>query len=115
MVEAIRNMTDGASKLALQETDGWFDGVTVKRDMKEVGHSTKLFEKAAKELNTLQQRLESVFEDIGNKLGKYYNINEAMDAVGKEDGDVDNDGDEDESDEYLTKKRDAISKAIGGN
>ena len=112
MVEAIREMTKGASQLALQETDGWFDAVTVKRDMKEVATSTKLFEKAAKELSTLQQRLESVFEDIGHKLGKYYNIQEAMDAVGKEDGDIDNDGDEDESDEYLAKKRAAITKAI---
>tara|TARA_B100001094_G_C18147469_1_gene781653 strand:+ start:30 stop:725 length:696 start_codon:yes stop_codon:yes gene_type:complete len=112
MVQAIREMTKGASQLALQETDGWFDGVTVKRDMKEVATSTKLFEKAASELSTLQQRLESVFEDIGHKLGKYYNIQEAMDAVGKEDGDIDNDGDEDESDEYLAKKRAAISKAV---
>ena len=112
MVEAIKTMTQGASQLALQETDGWFDGVTVKRDMKEVNNSVKLFEKAAKELNTLQQRLESVFEDVGHKLGKYYNISEALDAVGKEDGDVDNDGDEDESDEYLMKKRAAITKAV---
>ena len=112
MVEAIRNMTKGASQLALQETDDWFDGVTVKRDMKEVAKSTQLFEKAAKELSTLQQRLESVFEDIGHKLGKYYDISEAMDPVGKEDGDIDNDGDEDESDEYLAKKRAAISQAV---
>ena len=112
MVDAIRELTKGASQLALQETDGWFDSVTVKRDMKEVATSTKLFEKAAKELSTLQQRLESVFEDIGNKLGKYYDISEAMDPVGKEDGDIDNDGDEDESDEYLAKKRAAITKAI---
>lgn len=112
MVEAIRNMTEGASQLALQETDGWFDGVTVQRDMKEVANSTKLFEKAAKEVSTLQQRLESVFEDLGHKLGKYYNISEAMDAPGKEDADIDNDGDEDESDEYLAKKRGAIDKAM---
>ena len=115
MVEAIRNMTSGASKLALQETDDWFDGVTVKRDMKEVAKSTQLFEKAAKELSTLQQRLESVFEDIGHKLGKYYKINEieeAMDAVGKGDDDIDNDGDSDESDEYLRNRRKAISKNI---
>ena len=112
MVEAIKNMTAGASQLALQETDGWFDGVTVKRDMKEVNNSVKLFEKAAKELSTLQQRLESVFEDVGHKLGKYYNISEAMDAVGKEDGDIDNDGDEDESDEYLANKRKVISKKM---
>ena len=112
MVETIRNMTQGASKLALQETDDWFDGVTVKRDMKEVAKSTQLFEKAAKELSTLQQRLESVFEDIGHKLGKYYDISEAMDPVGKEDGDIDNDGDKDDSDEYLAKRRKAIAKAI---
>lgn len=35
-----------------------------------------------------------------------------MDAVGKEDGDIDNDGDEDESDEYLAKRRKAIGKAM---
>ena len=113
MVEAIKNMTQGASRLALQETDGWFDGVTVKRDMKEVAHSTKLFEKAARELSTLQQRLESVFEDIGHKLGKYYNINEAMDALGKGDEDIDNDGDSDESDEYLRNRRKVVTKSIG--
>ena len=112
MVEAIKNMTKGASTLALQETGDWFDAVTVKRDMSEVNKSAKLFEKAATELSTLQQRLESVFEDIGHKLGKYYDISEAMDPVGKEDGDIDNDGDEDESDEYLAKKRAAITKAI---
>lgn len=35
-----------------------------------------------------------------------------MDAVGKEDGDVDNDGDKDSSDEYLMKRRNAIAKAM---
>ena len=37
---------------------------------------------------------------------------EKLDPVGKEDGDVDNDGDEDESDEYLAKRRKAIGKAM---
>ena len=35
-----------------------------------------------------------------------------LDPVGKEDGDVDNDGDKDSSDEYLMKRRKAISKAM---
>ena len=35
-----------------------------------------------------------------------------MDPVGKEDGDVDNDGDKDSSDEYLKKRRTAISKSV---
>ena len=35
-----------------------------------------------------------------------------LDPVGKEDGDIDNDGDKDSSDEYLAKKRKAIGKAM---
>jgi len=35
-----------------------------------------------------------------------------MDPVGHEDGDVDNDGDEDESDQYILNRRKAIKKAI---
>ncbi len=37
---------------------------------------------------------------------------EALDPVGKEDSDIDNDGDVDKSDKYLHKRRKAISKAI---
>jgi|TARA_B100001093_G_scaffold436286_1_gene434618 malonyl CoA-acyl carrier protein transacylase len=35
-----------------------------------------------------------------------------LDPVGKEDGDVDNDGDKDDSDNYLAKRREAIGKAM---
>ena len=37
---------------------------------------------------------------------------ENLDPVGKEDGDIDNDGDKDDSDEYLGKRRKAIKKAM---
>ena len=37
---------------------------------------------------------------------------EKMDPVGKEDGDIDNDGDEDSSDKYLKKRREAVGKAM---
>lgn len=39
-------------------------------------------------------------------------IEEALDPVGKEDSDVDNDGDTDKSDEYLKNRRDAIKKTM---
>lgn len=49
----------------------------------------------------------------GNLLRKYINIiNEALDPVGKEDSDVDNDGDSDKSDQYLSRRRKAIAKDI---
>tara|TARA_B100001059_G_C17732507_1_gene527005 strand:+ start:54 stop:227 length:174 start_codon:yes stop_codon:yes gene_type:complete len=35
-----------------------------------------------------------------------------LDPVGQEDGDIDNDGDKDESDNYLAKRRKAVGKAI---
>ena len=37
---------------------------------------------------------------------------EGMDPVGQEDGDVDNDGDKDKSDEYLMKRRGAVKRSI---
>ena len=37
---------------------------------------------------------------------------EALDPVGKEDSDIDNDGDVDKSDKYLQAKRDAVAKAM---
>jgi len=40
---------------------------------------------------------------------------EALDPVGKEDADIDNDGDNDKSDKYLHNRRKAIGKAISNN
>jgi len=48
--------------------------------------------------------------DAANK--KLNLLPEKMDAVGKEDGDIDNDGDKDASDKYLAKRRKTISKAM---
>ena len=47
---------------------------------------------------------------IGDDVAKQ--IEAKLDPVGKEDDDIDNDGDTDDSDEYLKKRRDAIDKAI---
>ena len=41
-----------------------------------------------------------------------YKIPEGMDPVGKEDGDINNDGKKDGTDKYLKNRRDAIGKAI---
>jgi len=40
-------------------------------------------------------------------------VDEKLDPVGQEDGDIDNDGDKDSSDKYLMKRRKAIGKAMG--
>ena len=72
----------------------------------------KEFKKAVGESSQLNERLFSLYEEIGMILNRYYDIEEALDEVGSEDDDIDNDGDSDDSDKYLAKKRKAISKAI---
>jgi hypothetical protein len=109
---SIKELVGAADKVTLSETEDWFDNVTVSRHMKRMGESFKVFEKTLKEVSTLQQRLESSYDEIGEVLGKYYEISEELDPVGKEDGDIDNDGDEDSSDKYLKNRRDVVSKAI---
>ena len=39
-------------------------------------------------------------------------LDEKLDPVGKEDADIDNDGDEDSTDKYLQKRRNAIGKSM---
>ena len=50
--------------------------------------------------------------DAYNEKPKEKGGEKKLDPVGKEDGDVDNDGDKDKSDKYLMKRRKAIGKAI---
>ena len=91
--------------------------------MKELNNLTGQFKKTATEANAVNQRLSALYEDMGNILNRYYDIDEALDThdpdeldndyEDREDKDIDNDGDTDDSDEYLHKKRQAITKAVG--
>ena len=128
---SLRDVAKGLAELAekariatLQETDDWFDKVTINKNMKQLGAASSDFTKIAKEASSLQQRMESLYEDMGHILGRYYDLEEAMDKVDPDqiepeddfedrtDKDIDNDGDTDDSDEYLHNRRKAIAKAI---
>ena len=123
----LADIAESAHNHILGEQDDWFDKISVNKNMKSLKGSVVEFQKAAKEAHQLNQRMTALYEDIGHVLNRYYDIDEAhvyghddedsemkekLDPVGKEDGDVDNDGDTDSSDEYLKKRRDAIAKAM---
>ena len=74
--ENIKKIVETAEKLTLKETGDWFDKVTVNRHMKSMNESFKIFSSTIKEVSTLQQRLESSYDEIGEVLGKYYEIKE---------------------------------------
>jgi hypothetical protein len=48
----------------------------------------------------------------GKRSCEFNNTNEALDAVGKEDDDINNDGKVDKSDKYLKNRRDVVSKKL---
>ena len=67
---------------------------------------------AVQSLNVLE---EGMHEHVINTDKNVEIIDEKkkLDPVGKEDGDVDNDGDKDSSDSYLMNRRRAVAKAMG--
>ena len=112
ITEELGHIVKIAESLTLQESEHWFDNVTTGRHMKQLKEAYKVFEKTAGEVHTLQQRLESAYEDMGGILNKYYKIGEALDPVGQEDKDIDNDGDVDKTDSYLLNRRKTVTKAV---
>ena len=75
-------------------------------------------EKARKDMEKMGTSMKNPhFEEVSqirkDWASSYKSIYEKMDPVGQEDGDIDNDGDKDSSDEYLMKRRKAIGKAMG--
>ena len=77
-----------AKSHTLQETEDWFDKITVNRNMKELTGLSKQFSKISNEAESLQQRMGALYEDMGNILGRYYEIGEAH-VYGHDDEDRD--------------------------
>ena len=74
--ENIKKIVENAGSLTIKETGDWFDKVTVQRHMKSMNESFKVFSNTIKEVGMLQQRMESAYDEIGEVLGKYYEIKE---------------------------------------
>lgn len=74
IAEEIGQTIKVAQQMNLQETDGWFDNVTVSRHNKRMEEAYKTFQNSAKEVSVLQQRMESAYEDIAETLKKYYDV-----------------------------------------
>ena len=140
IAKQLSQVAESAHNHILGEQDDWFDKISVNKNMKTLKGSVVEFQKTAKEAHQLNQRMTALYEDIGHVLNRYYDIDEAhvyghddedseleekeLDKVDpskvepeddfkdREDKDIDNDGDVDDSDEYLHKRRQAVTKAV---
>jgi len=78
VAETLKSVVERAEKMTISETEHWFDNVTTSRHMKQMNEAYKVFEKTANEMNSMQQRLESAYEDMGTVLNRYYKIGESL-------------------------------------
>tara|TARA_B100000131_G_scaffold156510_1_gene151867 strand:- start:318 stop:1007 length:690 start_codon:yes stop_codon:yes gene_type:complete len=77
--KTLSDIANAAKVHTLRETEDWFDKVTVNRNMKELTNLSKQFGKLSEEANSVQQRLSALYEDMGNVLSRYYDLNETHD------------------------------------
>ena len=78
VTKTLQSVVEQAEKVTISESEHWFDNVTVSRHMKQMNEAYKVFEKTSNEMSSMQQRLESAYEDMGTVLNRYYKIGEAL-------------------------------------
>ena len=76
IAEKLSWIANQAKSHTLSETEEWFDRITVNRNMKELTGLSGQFGKIAGEAKSLQERMGALYEDMGNILGRYYEIGE---------------------------------------
>jgi len=72
--EELNNICKMAEQVTLEEADEWFDKMTVNRNMKELKRIGGEFHKTSKEAKGLQERMISLYEDMGHVINRYFEI-----------------------------------------
>ena len=73
ITERVRNIIERAEMIVNENAD-WFDKVSMNRHLKELNTSYKTFEATSQEMSQLQERLALAYEDIGQQLSKYFDV-----------------------------------------
>ena len=103
--KSLSQIAEMAATHTVQETEDWFDKVTVSRNMKELTNHSKSFAKIAQEASSVQQRLSGLYEDMGNILNRYYDIPESeQPTIDKDEQDTIEEGDYEEFFQSAMKK-----------
>jgi hypothetical protein len=74
IVSEIKRLVEFASKNMVEESGDWFEGMSHSRNTKRLKESVIMFEKTSAKIVKLQRTLESIYENIGKHLGRFYEI-----------------------------------------
>ena len=81
IAETLGAIADAATEYTLREGGDWFDRVTIKRNMNELKKLQGGFEKESIAAKQQEERLESLYEDMGHVLGRYFEIADISEDV----------------------------------
>jgi hypothetical protein len=73
LTERVKHIVENAQRIMNEKAD-WFDQVSLKRENKRLQEDYNVFESTAKEMLQLQERLSMAYENIGQSLNRYYDI-----------------------------------------
>jgi len=77
----LSEIAESAESFVLNEMDDWFDKITVTRNMKDLRKLSENFTKIARDSHVFQQRMEALYEDMGNILNRYFEIADDSDDL----------------------------------
>ena len=79
LVEIANELSQIAEKAeiyTLSETEDQFDKITINRNIKELKSLSGQFSKVAGEAKALKERMSGLYEDMGNILNRYFEVND---------------------------------------
>jgi hypothetical protein len=74
LTERVRGIVNTAQRIVTEDAD-WFTEVAHKKNFKRLEEDYKMFEDTAKEMSQLQERLNMAYENIGQGLNRYFDVN----------------------------------------
>lgn len=74
LAEELMQIAEFAEQAIMSEADDWFDGHTIKRNMKEMKGYVNEFNKIALEYDGMRQRATALYDDMGRVLERYFEI-----------------------------------------
>jgi hypothetical protein len=78
IAEKLQEISVFAEQFTMNESEDWFDKVTVDRNMKDLKKLSESFAKLARETYVHEQRMEALYEDAGMILNRYFEIKDAI-------------------------------------
>ena len=73
IVERVKNIVENADRV-MTESDDWMTNVAHKKGNKRMHEDYRDFEQAARDLKEAQERMSLCYENIGNHLSRYFDV-----------------------------------------